>query len=144
MPVEIKLLQPGDEPVLESVGSDVFDDPLDEQATRTFLADPRHALVVAIDAGMVVGSVSAVHYVHPDKPAPELWINEVSVAGTHRGQGIGKAMLAALLEFARQHDCSGAWVLTERSNEAAMRLYSSLGGRQSDCVMYEFRLEKDQ
>ena len=58
--------------------------------TAEFLADSRHHLAVAVDEGRVVGMASAVHYVHPDKP-PELWINEVGVAPTHRGLGIGRA-----------------------------------------------------
>ena len=140
MTVEIRILRPEDESILDNIGPDLFDDPLDQQATRAFLADPRHHIVVAIDAGVVVGFVSAVHYVHPDKAAPELWINEVAVAPTGRGRGIGKAMLASLLEHARTLGCGEAWVLTDRSNEAAMRLYRGLDGTESDAVMFTFQL----
>lgn len=86
---EIKLLGAGDEAVLQAVAPDVFDDPIDPAAAAEFLADPRHHLAVAIVGGLVVGFVSAVQYVHPDKPAPELWINEVGVAPSHQGQGLG-------------------------------------------------------
>src|SRR5262245_21824670 len=89
--VESRLLTAADsgEDVLTRVAPDVFDDPLDSGATREFLRDPRHHLVVAIDEGVVVGFASAVDYVHPDKPSPELWINEVGVASSHQGRGIG-------------------------------------------------------
>lgn len=49
----------------------------------------------AIVGGALVGFVSAVHYVHPDKP-PELWINEVGVGESHRGQSIGKRLHSRL------------------------------------------------
>src|SRR5262245_22590933 len=108
--------------MLDNVAPGVFDDPIDWPATRAFLSDPRHHLAVALDANVVVGFASAVHYVHPDKPTPELWINEVGVAQTHQGRGVGKALIAALLELGRALGCAEAWVLTDRDNERAMRL----------------------
>lgn len=141
MTIEIKVLGPHDAGFLANVASGVFDDPLDAQRAAEFLADPRHHLVVAVDRARVVGFVSAVHYVHPDKPRPELWINEVSVAATHRRRGLAKRLLAALLAAAKPLGCAEAWVLTDRANAAAMRLYSAAGATApSDHVMFTFRL----
>jgi ribosomal protein S18 acetylase RimI-like enzyme len=142
MAIAIKILSQDDTSILNNIASDVFDDPLDMARTKEFLADPRHHLAVAIEDNLVVGFVSAVHYVHPDKPRPELWINEVSVAETHRRQGLGKRLLLAIFEVARELGCVDAWVLTDRENTAAMNLYSAIGNTTpSDCVMFEFRLE---
>jgi GNAT superfamily N-acetyltransferase len=142
VPTEIRLLRAEDAATLANVASGVFDDALDQAATPEFLRDPRHHLAVAVDAGVVVGFASAVHYVHPDKPSPELWINEIGVAATHRGLGVGRALLEALLDVARQLGCVEAWVLTDRGNEPAMRLYKSGGGvaAAGDHVMFTFRL----
>jgi GNAT superfamily N-acetyltransferase len=141
---EIRLLNAGDEAALRAVAPDVFDDPIDEATAAEFLADARHHLAVAIAGGVVVGFVSAVHYMHPDKPAPELWINEVGVAPSHQGQGIARRLMKAVLQEARQLGCAVAWVLTHRSNHAAMRLYASCGGVEApeDAVMFEFDLEE--
>src|SRR5512147_3149419 len=92
MSFEIRILGSADTAVLTRVAEDVFDHPVDPALAETFLADPRHHLAVAIDRGVVVGFASGVHYIHPDKAA-ELWINEVAVAPTHHGQGIGKAVV---------------------------------------------------
>jgi GNAT superfamily N-acetyltransferase len=141
--MEIKLLRPGDAALLLAVGPDVFDDAVDPRAAIEFLDDPRHHLVAAIDSGVIVGFASAVHYVHPDKRSPEMWINEVGVAETHRGRGVARAILQRLLEAARALGCSEAWVLTDRTNEAALRLYKASGGTEDagDHVMLTFRLE---
>ena len=141
--MEIKLLGPGDAAVLAAVDPDVFDDAIDPRKTDEFLSDPRHHLVAAIDDGVVVGFASAVHYVHPDKRRPEMWINEVGVAGTHRGRGVAKAILQRLFDEARALGCVEAWVLTDRENEPALRLYKSSGGVEApgDTVMLTFRLE---
>jgi ribosomal protein S18 acetylase RimI-like enzyme len=140
--VEVRLLRRGDEQVLAAVADDVFDDPLDAAATAAFLADPRHHLAVAIDSGVVVGFASAVVYVHPDKPQPELWINEVGVASTHQRRGLGRELLHALLDVARREGCSEAWVLADRSNTGAQDFYASLGGTRApdDAVMFTFTL----
>ncbi|MBL8171991.1 MAG: GNAT family N-acetyltransferase [Acidobacteria bacterium] len=139
---EIRLLTAADSALLQSVAEDVFDDALDPTAAAAFLADERHHLAVAVADGVIVGFVSAVHYLHPDKPAPELWINEVGVAPSHQGQGLARKLMDAILAEGRRLGCSVAWVLTHRSNTAAMRLYASSGGVEADedAVMFEFEL----
>jgi ribosomal protein S18 acetylase RimI-like enzyme len=127
MSIEIRVLHRGDDSILMNVATAVFDRPINPELTRESLEDPRHHIAVAIDKGLVVGFASGVHYTHPDKP-PELWVNEVAVAPTHRRRGIGKAVLKALFEVGRTRHCSVAWVLTDRNNAAAMALYSSAGG----------------
>lgn len=134
------MLRAGDEDVLARVRPDVFDHAIDARAAQEFLTDARHHLAVAIDGGEVVGFGSAVHYVHPDRAAPELWINEIGVASTHQGHGVGKALLHALLDVARDLGCTEAWVGTDRDNAAATHLYASMGGRAEEFVMFSFRL----
>lgn len=135
----ITLLGPGDQDSLHNLVPGVFDLPVRADLAREFLEDPRHHLAVAIHKGRVVGAASAVHYLHPDKD-PELWINEVGVAPAHRGRGLGTQLLQALLHLAGELGCTEAWVLTERENGAAMRLYESLGGvaAPADSVMFSF------
>lgn len=143
MPIEIKLLNSGDADVLANVAPGTFDNPIDAQATQEFLNDVRHHLTVAMDDGVVVGFVSAVHYVHPDKRCPELWVNEVQVAPTHRRRGLATALLDRMLQLARDLGCTEAWVLTDRENEPAHRLYAALGGEAAPDggVMFTFSLE---
>jgi ribosomal protein S18 acetylase RimI-like enzyme len=147
MAIEIRMLRSGDEGVLANVAAEVFDNPIDPDLTREFLADDRHHMAVAIDDGVVVGFASGVHYVHPDK-RPELWINEVAVAPSHQRRGLAKAVVSVLLEVARAHDCTSAWVLTDQTNTAAKALYTSLGAAEGadddaanvETIGYSFRL----
>jgi aminoglycoside 6'-N-acetyltransferase I len=145
MAIEIKLLGRQDAGVLAHVAPDVFDDPIDVGRANEFLADPRHHLAVAVDDGLVVGFVSAVHYVHPDKLRPELWINEIGVAATHQRRGLGTQLLRAVFAVVRGLGCTEAWVLTDRANTAAMRLYTAAGSlhEPTDHVMFTFRLDAE-
>ncbi len=142
MTLEVRLLGAGDEALLADVAPDVFDHSVRPRLAAEFLADPRHHLAVARDAGRIVGFASAVHYVHPDKP-PELWVNEVGVAATHQRRGLATELLRAVFDAGRAAGCREAWVLTERSNAGAMRLYGALGGVEApgETVMFEFPLE---
>ena len=139
--MEVRLLGPDDRSVLNRVADGVFDSGIDAKLAEEFLSDPRHHLAVAIADGEVIGFASGVHYVHPDKRA-ELWINEVGVAAGQQGRGVGTAVVRALLEHGRRLGCREAWVLTDRTNDAAMRLYASAGGREApgETVMFEFNL----
>jgi ribosomal protein S18 acetylase RimI-like enzyme len=141
MTVEIRALSAADTAVLERVAPDVFDEPIDARAAALYLADPRHHLVVAADAGVVVGFASGVHYFHPDKPIPELFFNEVGVAPSHQNRGVGKALLSCLFQHGRALGCSQAWVLTDADNAPALRLYASSGGTRTEQVMFSFVLE---
>lgn len=141
--MEIRLLEERDAALLANVSAGIFDHIVQPQFASAFLADPRHHLVAALEGGQVVGFVSALDYFHPDKP-PEFWVNEVGVASSHRRRGLAKQMLAAMFEHARSRGCRQAWVLTERSNAAALNLYQAAGGVEppGEVVMFEFQFDE--
>jgi ribosomal protein S18 acetylase RimI-like enzyme len=140
--MDTRVLHSGDEGFLAKVAPEVFDHAVDPEVAKAFLADPRHHIAVVIEDGLVIGFASGVHYFHPDKPAPELFVNEVAVSPLYRQRGAAKAALAALLQEGRKHGCTEAWVLTHRTNQAAMRLYAVSGGLEapSDQVLFWFDL----
>jgi len=143
MTIETRILGPHDASVLASVANGEFDHPVNPEFAAEFLSDPRHHLVVALDGRDVVGFASAVHYIHPDKP-PELWIDEVGVAPSHQNRGLGQRILQQMLELGARLGCGQAWVLTDASNEPAVRLYSSFGGAEAATpqIMFTFDLSK--
>ena len=140
MTVAVRLLGSDEAHVLDNVAPDVFDHQIHPRWCAEFFADPRHHLVVALDVDLVVGMASGVHYVHPDK-APELWINEVAVAPTHHGQGIGRRLVTTLVQHGATLGCGEAWVLTGPDNEAARHMYVAAGAVDDELsVMYTYRM----
>lgn len=140
--LEFRLLGAGDLDVLRSVADGVFDDPIHFERAAEFLADPRHHLVVAIEGGVVIGFVSAIDYLHPDKPAPEMWVNELSVGEAWRRRGVASALMRELLAHARRMTFGNVWVTTEVVNDAAVKLYEALGGKAKPdhAVVFDFDL----
>ena len=138
--VHLRLVGGAEADLLDRLAPDLFDAPIDPGLLAEFVADPRHHLIVALRDDEVVGFASAVHYVHPDKPA-ELWVNEVGVTPAHRRRGIGRRLVAALFDHGRTLGCREAWLGTEHDNVAARRLYASAGGREASMVYVTFPLD---
>jgi len=138
--IEIRPLGSGDGGVLSRVAEGVFDHAIEPRLAREFLADARHHLFVAVDDGTLVGMVTAVDYVHPDKPR-QLWINEIGVAPTHQRRGIARGLLDAMLAHGRAIGCTEAWLGTDQANEAANALYRAAAGAPEPFVLYSWELE---
>jgi len=141
MTFEVRLLGPDDHAVLERVVDGVFDNQIVPALATEFLKDRRHHLIVALSDQHVVGMITAVDYVHPDKPA-QLWINEVGVAPAHQRHGIGRALLRAMLAHGKSLGCTEAWLGTEDDNVAARGLYEDAGSVAEPFVLYSFDFQK--
>lgn len=142
MTISYQLVRADAAHILHHVAPDVFDHAIDPRWTAEFLADTRHHLIVALDDTLVVGFISALHYVHPDK-APECWINELGVAPSHQRQGIGRTLMRRMFAHARTLGCASAWLLAEPENTPALRLYAALQAEQHTTVMMAFKLGEE-
>ena len=142
MTIDYVLLDAHDTHRLDRLAPDVFDGPIDATQLAAFVADPQHLMILAVEEETVVGMLSAVEYLHPDK-APQIWINEVGVTPACRRRGIGRALVGRMLEVARARGCTGAWLGTESDNVAAQRCYQGVpnGKAPEDFLLYEWRLD---
>lgn len=128
--VDVRRLGFGDEEVVLAAGF-LFDHLPDADATRRFLEDPRHHLLIAYDSGgHPVGFVSGVELTHSDK-GTEMFLYELSVDPPARRRGVGRTLVGALKALAQERGCYGMFVLTATDNEAALATYSRAGGRTS-------------
>lgn len=118
----------------------LFDDPVDLEATRRFLADEANHLLIAYVDGAPAGFVSGTELTHPDQAAPELFLNELAVDEAFRGRGIGRSLVASFWELAQNRGCRGMWVLTDDANPAALKVYAAAGGTRlpDDQVMFQW------
>jgi aminoglycoside 3-N-acetyltransferase I len=141
MQVEVRRLGPGDEEAVHAASS-LFDEPPEAEATRRFLADPTHHLLVAYDgADTPLGLVSGVELTHPDK-GTSMFLYELGVDESARGQGLARTLVQALAALAREQGCYDMWVLADADNEAARAIYARAGGREaSRPVLFEWDLE---
>lgn len=133
--IAFRSLVPGDLPLLMAVPEGLFDNPICPVQAAAFLADPRHALVLAFDGNLAVGMASGTVLLHPDKP-PAMFVNEVGVRDSHLRRGIGGAVTEELFTIARARGCEGIWLGTEADNTPALALYRKLGGDELPGVYF--------
>jgi aminoglycoside 6'-N-acetyltransferase I len=139
MTIEIKRLGAADAAVFDRVDIDVFDEPVVPSRVAAYLAQSGHMMIVAVEAGVVVGQTAAVIHRHPDK-VDELYIDEVGVTPRLWRQGIARRMLDDMFEWGRSLGCGEAWVGAEPDNEPAKGLYESRGAAAIPIVMYDYDL----
>jgi ribosomal protein S18 acetylase RimI-like enzyme len=123
--LHIRALGPGDEDCVVAA-SHMFDGPADAAATRRFLGDGNHHLLMAYVDDHPAGFVSGVEITHPDK-GTEMFLYELGVEEEYQRRGVGRGLVERLGELARQRGCYGMWVLTDDDNTAALATYQGAG-----------------
>lgn len=96
-----------------------------EERTRKLLAEGAIRVLLTGESPDGLALISFRHTVWSDGPAALL--EELYVVPDLRGQGIGRALLQATLELARQAGCAWIEVCTGESDTAARGLYASFG-----------------
>jgi ribosomal protein S18 acetylase RimI-like enzyme len=113
------------EPVMAA--AHLFDNAPLPEAIESFLASEGHHLLIGYADGVPAGMVTGVEMTHPDK-GTEMFLYEMGVDEPFRGRGIGRALVTALADLARERGCYGMWVVTEGDNAAAEATYRRAGG----------------
>jgi aminoglycoside 6'-N-acetyltransferase I len=146
MSIVYRTVMDADAPILLAAPAGLFDNAIDPEQLRAFLADDRHAMIVALDPAdnIPVAFVSANGYLHPDKP-PQAWINELSTLEAYRGRGIGAELVRRMLGLLAERGYGQVWLATEHDNAAARAVYRRVmaergGGEDPAVVVYEFPL----
>ena len=97
-----------------------------------FLGNPANYLLVAEAEGEVSGFLMAYRLERADREASQMFVYEIGVAAPWRGQGLATALVEGITALARAEGMFEAFVLTNRSNEPARRLYARTGGIVED------------
>jgi ribosomal-protein-alanine N-acetyltransferase len=107
---------------VSTLEQECFSMPWSRKSFEEVLDNPKAVYVVAKDEA-VIGYCGA--YVILD----EADINQVAVAPSYRGRGIGKAMLEVLLSKLKQAGAESITLEVRESNHAAIALYEAMGFR---------------
>jgi len=97
------------------------------EAAEAFLADERNLAYAAYAGDEPVGYVRGVVLTRPDDVRPQVFLYDITVAEGARRRGAGRALVEALLDDCRRLGACEMFVLTNRSNAAAMGLYTATG-----------------
>lgn len=107
--------------------TELHERPVDESALREFLDDGRRYLLLAVENGRALGSLYGYALRQPYRAEPQFLLYALDVREGSRRRGIGRALVERFSAEAREAGACEVWVLTDASNEAAMRLYERCG-----------------
>lgn len=132
----IRSAEAGDIPALASLLAALFRieqdfSPDTGRQTRGLAAvidSPLGHIAVACDgSGSVIGMCSGQLVFSTAEGAPSVWVEDVVVAEPWRGRGVGRALLADVLDWAAGRGATRAQLLADLDNLPALDFYRHLG-----------------
>ncbi|MEU5939997.1 GNAT family N-acetyltransferase [Micromonospora sp. NPDC047548] len=99
-----------------------------ERAFADITADPRNHLIVADEAGELVGCMQITYIPGLGRHGAERSLVEsVRVRSDLRGRGLGRRMMEWAVDQARQRGCALVQLTTDKTRADAHRFYRALG-----------------
>ncbi|XP_023574163.1 probable N-acetyltransferase CML1 isoform X1 [Octodon degus] len=99
--------------------------------TKTYLSASDSCFWVAESGGQVVGTVCALPVENPPPGKKQLQLFHLSVAMEHRGEGIAKALVRTVLQFARDQGYGEVVLGTSMVQQSALALYLRMGFQET-------------
>ena len=120
-------------------------DEVDEERNRAFfrrfLAPSEDGMLLgAREAGALVGYACLYWHFSSTKAAETVLMNDLFVTDGARGHGVGRALIEASADVARERGAAHLEWATAPDNLTAQRLYDSTGAQRSEWVEYELEL----
>ena len=100
---------------------------------------PMHCIVAELD-GELVGLVHYIFHRTTISIAPTCYLQDLFTMESARGQGIGRKLIQAVYEQAKQAGSARVYWLTHETNSTAMKLYDNVAAR-SGFIVYRKSLE---
>jgi GNAT superfamily N-acetyltransferase len=108
---------------------------------RRFLAPSEDGLLLgARSEGRLVGYACLYWHFSSLEAVEAVLMNDLYVAESTRGQGVGRALIEASAEVARERGTPIVEWSTAPDNHTAQRLYDSTGAERSEWFSYELRV----
>ena len=109
----------------------LFDQDPSDVWCADFLSRSGHVMLLAQVGGRPVGFITGIEMAHPDKGV-EMLLYELGVDEQHRRRGIGRQLVEALVDRARDRGCRGMWVPIAADDMPAIATYRSAGAGEPE------------
>lgn len=144
LPLEVRRLGPGDEALAVRVlftVAQVFDEPcepLPEAYVRDLLARRDFWLVAALEGGEPKGGLTAHTLPMTRSASREVFLYDLAVVESAQRRGIGRRLVHALRELARQEGIGVVFVPADEEDDHALAFYRAIDGEEAHVRIFTF------
>jgi len=118
-----------------------IDDERNRAFFRRFLAPSEDGMLIgAREGGRFLGYACLYWMFSSTRAAETVLLNDLYVGAEARGRGVGRALIEASAEVARERGAVCLEWSTEPDNSTAQRLYDSTGAERSTWISYDLGL----
>jgi aminoglycoside 3-N-acetyltransferase I len=102
----------------------------DDAYLKRLLDKPSFIALAALRAGEVVGGIAAYELEKFERARSEIYIYDLAVRADHRRKGVATGLIRTLQQIAKDRGAYVIFVQADPGDDAAIRLYESLGTRE--------------
>ena len=114
---------------------------------KVFLSERQNIAIVAKLDGKIIGLIYGYSLTRMDGKAPQFFIYSVDIHSAYQDKGYGSQLVQYAVDWARDNGFCESWVLTDKDNPRACRVYEKAGMTHStnDCErMYVVEYEENE
>jgi ribosomal protein S18 acetylase RimI-like enzyme len=114
---------------------------------KVFLSERQNIAIVAKLDGKIIGLIYGYSLTRMDGKAPQFFIYSVDIHSAYQDKGYGSQLVQYAVDWARDNGFCESWVLTDKDNPRACRVYEKAGMTHSknDCErMYVAEYEENE
>lgn len=104
--------------------------PASNSYLQGFLSRDSVVVLVALQAGSVIGGLTAYELLKPEQQRSEMYLYDLAVAAEHRRCGVATALISELKLIAKKMGAYEVFVQADYEDPPAIALYSGLGVRE--------------
>ena len=115
----------------EGMESTYFEEFITDKSVISYVVE-HHDEVIGFIYGYILKRINS---------KPMLYIHNVDVIEKYQGRGVGTMMMKKMLELKEENKVIKVFLITNKSNTKAMKLYTKVGGNipYNDDVVFEYK-----
>ena len=109
---------------------------LSDAYVHQLLSQSTFNAIAAFDENEMIGGLTAYVLQKTTSESSELFLYDVAVRKSHQRRGVGRLLMTALRDEARNAGIEEAFVLADNEDVHALDFYRALGGRASQVTLF--------
>lgn len=129
--------------LLKKAANQFFKPDVSQEQLKAYINKPQNWAYIAIGSNDEILGFAFGYVLESFYSTPELYMHSIDVVEQYKRQGIGKLLMNKILEDCKEKGFKELFLVTNKGNIPAVRLYESTGGTapDEDNVVYSWEIE---